>query len=153
MCSILADLEDLVEDFSDLEEEFLLDAPVTDWVERDWPESSLQQPSLSQHREEQEALRRRVRRRRSNSFSNDSWKEVESSASSGVRLRTDLYAGDRAESPQEEDVLPFISAQTLVRPISLTTSWRRLIVSIFSLCLLSYLALNSADSLAMIFSS
>ena len=35
-------------------------------------------------------LRRRVRRRLSNSFSNDSWKEVESSASSGVRLLTDL---------------------------------------------------------------
>ena len=72
MCSILADLEDLVEDFSDLEEEFLLEAPVTDCVERDWPESSLQQPSLSQHREEQEALRRRIRRLRINSFSKDS---------------------------------------------------------------------------------
>ena len=68
MCSILGDLEDRVEDFSDLEEEFLLDAPVTEWVERD---SSLH-PSLSQHREEQEALRRRIRRLRINSFSKDS---------------------------------------------------------------------------------
>ena len=68
MCSILGDLEDRVDDFSDLEEEFLLDAPVTECVERD---SSLQ-CSLSQHREEQEALRRRIRRLRINSFSKDS---------------------------------------------------------------------------------
>ena len=41
MYSILGDLDersDLVEDFSDLDEEFLLEAPVTEWVE--WPESS-----------------------------------------------------------------------------------------------------------------
>ena len=42
MCSILGDLEDRVDDFSDLEEEFLLEAPVTEWVERDWPESTRQ---------------------------------------------------------------------------------------------------------------
>ena len=62
MYSILGDREersDLVEDFSDLEEEFLLEAPVTEWVE--CPESSRPQrpcPWDSQHREEQEALRR-----------------------------------------------------------------------------------------------
>jgi len=62
MYSILGDLEersDLVEDFSDLEEEFLLEAPVTEWVE--CPESRRPQrpcPWDSQHREEQEALRR-----------------------------------------------------------------------------------------------
>ena len=54
-----------------------------------------------------------------------------------------------AESPKE-DVLPFTSAHT--SPV-LAVSCRRLMVSIFSDCLFSYLALNSADSFAMIFSS
>ena len=31
--SILGDLDDLLEDFSDFEEEFLLEAPVIEWVE------------------------------------------------------------------------------------------------------------------------
>ena len=57
ICSMLGDLDDRVEDFSDLEEEFRLEAPVTEWVERDWPESRpRQQRSLSQHRDEQLAL-------------------------------------------------------------------------------------------------
>ena len=86
---MLGDLDDRVEDFSDLEEEFRLDAPVTEWVERDWPESRpRQQRSLSsQHREEQLALRRRLRLLTS-SFSKVSWKE--SSASSGVSDLSDL---------------------------------------------------------------
>ena len=37
---MLGDLEDRVEDFSDLEDELRLEAPVTEWVERDWAESS-----------------------------------------------------------------------------------------------------------------
>ena len=85
---MLGDLDDRVEDFSDLEEEFRLEAPVTEWVERDWAESRpWQHRSLSQHREEQLALLRLLRLLTS-SFSKVSWKE--SSASSGVRDLSDL---------------------------------------------------------------
>ena len=71
---------------------------MTEWVERDWAESRPRRlgPApdtglgVSQQRPlEQLALRRR-RRRRTKSFSNDSWKEVESSPSSGVRDLRDL---------------------------------------------------------------
>ena len=50
--SRLGEREDLVEDFSERDEEFLLEAPVTERVE--WPESS-----GPQQREENDALRLR----------------------------------------------------------------------------------------------
>ena len=146
---MLGDLDDRVEDFSDLEDEFRLEAPVTEWVERDWAESRpWQHRSLSQHREEQLALLRLLRLLTS-SFSKVSWKE--SSASSGVRDLSDLYAGagERTESPPEERTPLLSSAQISWPPplgVGLTISCRLLIVS-FSSCLMSCLrALKSIGS-------
>lgn len=72
--STLGDLEDLLEDFSDFEEEFLLEVAWIDWL--DWAKSSrlensrslpLPPPprshSVSSHLEDTEADRRRARRR------------------------------------------------------------------------------------------
>ena len=78
--SRLGDRLDLLEDFSDFEEEFLLEAPVMEWVE--FAESSrlARRPppppppplSSSPQAEEQEAERRRLRRRRLSSRPRDS---------------------------------------------------------------------------------
>ena len=100
--STLGDLEDLLED---LEDEFLLEAPVIEWVEL--AESNLldllftpsSSSSSSSPWEEQEPDLLRFRLLRVSSRPRDSWNDIESS--SGVRERRERRGGETPESVPE----------------------------------------------------